>query len=777
MPVGPVAALNNYSMVTLTTANLKAVGESALAATTVSANGGVDDTVSLNVEIMNASRTTGLVVGKYDLQMAATHEIDEALGIGGFGTQVGKDSMTLGPLDFFRYAGPGARTISSELQVDPSNPNVVPYFSIDGGNTGFVYFNQFGGGDYGDWGNGTPGQANEPALVQDAFSAPYGSALTADLGINELTAFQVVGYNRMPGFWLGGTSGDWNTATNWTQAVPNSASAIATFGLASATNISLSANTEVSAIRFTAEAANPFTITVAAGLTLKLSGVGITNSSGVTQSFVTGVNGAGSAGTILFTNSATAGNLTQFTNNGGTMSGSTAGATQFTQTSTAATATIINQPGAVSGAQGGSTSFSDSATAATATIANQPGTASGTVGGTTSFLQASTAGSATITNSGATVSGAAGGVTTFGGTATAGNAMITSSGGSNGGGGATYFTSGSDGGTARAITNGNAVFDISGLTSGGMKIGSIEGSGAYFLGGHTLTVGGNGLSTTVSGAIADGGRNGGSGGSLVVTGPGTLSLNGPNTYTGTTTINGGTVLVNGSIASTALVTVSSGAALGGMGTIAGPVTVNSSATLLHGGSNLPETLTVGALNLQSGSSVSFQLGTPNTAGGGINDFTVVNGNLTLSGVTVNLAGLVGFSAGTYELFSYTGTLNGTTLNLGTLPAGFNASNLTLQTSTAHEVDLVVTGGPVLQFWNGSTTTADGVIHGGAASWDNSTQNWTNATGTAAAVWGQSQAVFSTGSARFPSWITSPLRQLDSLLEPAPTRSASAQANP
>jgi hypothetical protein len=70
------------------------------------------------------------------------------------------------------------------------------------------------------------------------------------------------------------------------------------------------------------------------------------------------------------------------------------------------------------------------------------------------------------------------------------------------------------------------VFDISYLHSGGMTAGSIEGAGAYFLGSKSLTVGGNNLSTEVSGIIADGGFNGGTGGLLVKVGSGTLLLSG-----------------------------------------------------------------------------------------------------------------------------------------------------------------------------------------------------------------------------------------------------------
>src|SRR5262245_42478133 len=102
-------------------------------------------------------------------------------------------------------------------------------------------------------------------------------------------------------------SGDWNTAANWTPiSVPNGPVDTATFGLSNTTDVSISADTEVNDIVFTAAATNPYTITASPGLMLSISGVGITNNSGVTQNFVTAVDAAGDQGAILFTNSATA---------------------------------------------------------------------------------------------------------------------------------------------------------------------------------------------------------------------------------------------------------------------------------------------------------------------------------------------------------------------------------------------------------------------------------------------------------------------------------------
>jgi autotransporter-associated beta strand protein len=64
----------------------------------------------------------------------------------------------------------------------------------------------------------------------------------------------------------------------------------------------------------------------------------------------------------------------------------------------------------------------------------------------------------------------------------------------------------------------------------------------------------------------------------VLAGITTLTAN--NTYTGATTISGGALIVNGSIASSNLTTVNSGAALIGSGTV-GSTTVNAGGFLMH----------------------------------------------------------------------------------------------------------------------------------------------------------------------------------------------------
>ncbi|MBV8899999.1 MAG: autotransporter-associated beta strand repeat-containing protein, partial [Verrucomicrobia bacterium] len=336
-------------------------------------------------------------------------------------------------------------------------------------------------------------------------------ALLIALSLSVVTPSSVLAVSAV--WLLNPGSGDWNPGTNWSTSpvAPVTAGDTATFNISTVTSLTLSGSVTIGSITFQ-PGASAFTINTN-GQNLAVEGIGIVNNSGKAQA-ITNNGAAFQAGITGITIVA-------------------AGSTQFLNASTAGSATITNYGGAFSGGSGGSTQF----------------------------LNASTAASATITNYGGDVFGARSGLTEFLGTSTAGNATITNNGGASGAeGGSTFFFDRSDGGTARAITNGNGSFDISGLTTAGMGIGSIEGSGNYFLGSKMLSVGGNNLSTTVSGVIQDGGASGGTGGSLTKVGTGTLTLTGTNTYSGGTTISAGTLqLGNG----------------GTTGSIAGNVTDNA----------------------------------------------------------------------------------------------------------------------------------------------------------------------------------------------------------
>ena len=102
----------------------------------------------------------------------------------------------------------------------------------------------------------------------------------------------------------------------------------------------------------------------------------------------------------------------------------------------------------------------------------------------------------------------------------------------------------------------------------------------------------------------------GNGSVNVLAGVTTLTAN--NTYTGATTVNGGALIVNGSIASSSLTTVNSGAALLGSGTV-GTTQVNAGGFLVPGPVGTPGTMTVsGNLAFQSGAFYFVQVN-PTTA--------------------------------------------------------------------------------------------------------------------------------------------------------------------
>ncbi len=88
--------------------------------------------------------------------------------------------------------------------------------------------------------------------------------------------------------------------------------------------------------------------------------------------------------------------------------------------------------------------------------------------------------------------------------------------------------------------------------------------------------------------------------------PGVWTLGGQNTYSGTTTVSGGTLLVEGQIGGTGNVTVAAGGTLGGSGGIAGAVTVAAGGTLKPGDGL--GTLTVNAnLTLSAGATTAMEI--------------------------------------------------------------------------------------------------------------------------------------------------------------------------
>jgi outer membrane autotransporter protein len=218
-------------------------------------------------------------------------------------------------------------------------------------------------------------------------------------------------------------SGDWNMAANWTPGgPPNGGTDSARFEFSTINALWISANTQVSSIEFS-PSASAYTITSNPAFVLTISGAGIINNSGLTQSFVTAVDAGEKIGFLRFTNSATAGASTSLINNGGTTAAGFGGVTHFLNSSSAGNSIVTNNGGAVFAAQSGSTEFFDSSTAGHASFMNKSGAADGAFGGATLFFGTSTAGNASFTNEGGTVSGTGGGFIRFenSSTASAGN--------------------------------------------------------------------------------------------------------------------------------------------------------------------------------------------------------------------------------------------------------------------------------------------------------------------------------------------------------------------
>ncbi len=243
----------------------------------------------------------------------------------------------------------------------------------------------------------------------------------------------------------------------------------------------------------------------------------------------------------------------------------------------------------------------------------------------------------------------------------------------------------------------NALFDLGNTSAllnnrnGGLiiQLGALRGGPNTILQGAssasnptTYVIGGKNLDTTFAGKITEviPARTA----NITKVGTGTFTLSGANTYTGTTTVNGGTLLVNNTTGSGTgtgnTVVVNNGGTLGGTGFITSTVTVNSGGTLAPG-SNGVGTLTLRSnLTMNSGVFLNFEAGAV-----AANDKIVVGNNLVLGG-TLNVTNIAGFGAGTYTLITYAGALSGKLPVIGSKPAGYS---LLLDTNTAGQVRLIV----------------------------------------------------------------------------------------
>jgi autotransporter-associated beta strand protein len=182
-------------------------------------------------------------------------------------------------------------------------------------------------------------------------------------------------------------------------------------------------------------------------------------------------------------------------------------------------------------------------------------------------------------------------------------------------------------------------------------------------------------------------------GSVVQIGSGTATLSGANTYTGSTTVSNGAVVLMDTKSGGGSIIVASGASLGitrssATGTVAASSASCDSATLnLNFNANI---LNSTALLTVSGVFANY------------------------GGTTVNLQGLAGLALGSYPLIKY-GTYQSNAFSsviLGPMPSGVTAS---IQNNPGNSsLDLVITALNAVK-WTGATDN----------NWDTSTTNWQN----------------------------------------------------
>ena len=223
--------------------------------------------------------------------------------------------------------------------------------------------------------------------------------------------------------------------------------------------------------------------------------------------------------------------------------------------------------------------------------------------------------------------------------------------------------SGWDGTYGNQITidnNGTGALIWDGSQTIGAAPSNINATTGLVLGGTTAATVVNEYNGVIANFTAAGNGTYGAAYNLAKSGTNTWALGGPNTYTGTTTISAGALLINGNQSTaTGAVTVDAGATLGGSGNVGGSVTLVGAANLQPNFDSLTPTtkLTVGSLTASSTSTIDVAV-----VGSG-NDQIAVTNALAENGI-LNITDSAPQN-GTFQLFTFgsaTGDFTAVNLN-------------------------------------------------------------------------------------------------------------------